>query len=126
MTDRNSQDHRSGGRVPELRHRTRVVVALLGSLLSAAAPTALLGTPAPTIEGRTLVLPGDPVDDASHSAATLSAAPSAAPDPGAGQPAGVDAAEIGAPPDPPNGPLGGWCLSRGGSRLGVGLRENDL
>ena len=42
MTNRNTQDHRSGRRVPVLRRRTRVVVALLGSLLSAAAPAVVL------------------------------------------------------------------------------------
>lgn len=97
MTDPNTPDHRSGWRVPLAGRRTRVVVvvvAVLGSLLSAV-PAVVLGTSAPTVQGRTVVLPGSPVDDASNSAATLSVAPNAAPDTGPDQSAGADAAEIG-------------------------------
>ena len=105
MTDPNTRDHRSGGRLPVLGRRTRVVLAVLSSLLSAAAPAAVLGTPAPTVQGRTVAPPGDPVDDASNSAATLSVAPSAAPDAEPGQSAGADAAEMGTLALP-TGPLG--------------------
>ena len=106
MTDRNTQDHRSSRRVPVLGRRTRVVVALLGSLLSAAAPGVVLGTPARTVEGGTVALPGGPVGDASNSAATLNLAPSAAPDPVPSQSAGADATGMATPADLPNGPLG--------------------
>jgi len=105
MTDRNTQDHRSGWRVPVARYRTRVVVVVLGLLLSAAAPAVVPGTSARTVQGRTVAQPGNPVGDASNSTPTLSVAPSAAPNPAPGQSTGADAAEMGAPPHLPNGPL---------------------
>lgn len=75
MAHRDWQDHWRGLRLPVHGHRIRVVVALIGFLLSIGAPIVVLSTPGFTVDGRlaarplhnltgvgvTGALPGDPL-----------------------------------------------------------------
>jgi hypothetical protein len=112
MVHRDAQDE---WRWPVHGRRTRMMVALIGLLLSLGVPVAVLSAPVPTVDGHpvgsladpaglgvTGALPGDPLP--AETAPTV--APSAAPSEVPGAPASAELSGIATPGNLPDGPLG--------------------
>lgn len=103
MAHQAPQDHRRGLRLAVHAQRTRVIVAMIGCLLSVGTPVVLLGFPGVTIDGRPAGSPGDPTG--LGVTGTLPGDPLSADgvpgDSGGAQPPGLSA-----PSNLPDGPLG--------------------
>ncbi|MFZ0120239.1 MAG: lytic transglycosylase [Pseudonocardiaceae bacterium] len=141
MTHRDWQDHWRGLRLPVPGRRTRVVVALIGFLLSLGVPIVVLSTPGLTVDGRlaarrlhnltgvgvTGALPGDPLPSntvlSGVPGGSVGAGPSETAVPRA-VPAGVSADPVAAGPPGTPVPRAVSADSVGAGPLRVAVRQN--